>query len=78
MADLYALEIDLRKRRDAGRKLLVPYVTGGLGDDWTEVVRAFAAAGADAVQLVVDPIVPASVEWLGDVLAALGDGVVTA
>jgi alkanesulfonate monooxygenase SsuD/methylene tetrahydromethanopterin reductase-like flavin-dependent oxidoreductase (luciferase family) len=32
-------------------------------------LRAFAAAGADAVQLVVDPIVPASLEWLGDVLA---------
>jgi alkanesulfonate monooxygenase SsuD/methylene tetrahydromethanopterin reductase-like flavin-dependent oxidoreductase (luciferase family) len=32
-------------------------------------LRALAAAGADAVQLVVDPIVPASIEWLGDVLA---------
>ena len=32
-------------------------------------LRALEAAGADAVQLVVDPIVPASLEWLGDVLA---------
>jgi len=32
-------------------------------------LRALEAAGADAIQLVVDPIVPASLEWLGDVLA---------
>ena len=32
-------------------------------------LRALRAAGADAVQLVVDPIVPASIEWLGDVVA---------
>ena len=42
MAELTALEAHLRTVRDGGRKLLVPYVTGGLGDDWTEVVRAFA------------------------------------
>ena len=34
-------------------------------------LRALAAAGADAVQLVVDPILPASLEWLGDVLASV-------
>ena len=46
-------------RRDAGRKLLVPYVTGGLGEDWPEVVRAFAAAGADAIEIGIpfsDPV----------------------
>ena len=32
-------------------------------------LRALQAAGADAVQLVVDPIVPASIEWLADVVA---------
>ena len=32
-------------------------------------LRALEVAGADAVQLVVDPIVPASIEWLGDVVA---------
>ncbi len=46
-----ALEVALRARRDAGHKLLVPYVTGGLGDDWLDVVRAVAAAGADAVEV---------------------------
>ena len=54
-----SLESTLRANRDRGRKLLVPYVTGGLGDDWTEVVRAFAAAGADAIEVGIpfsDPV----------------------
>ncbi|HJR26317.1 MAG TPA: tryptophan synthase subunit alpha [Acidimicrobiales bacterium] len=59
MADAGPLEAHLRARRDAGRKLLVPYVTGGLGDDWPEVVRAFADAGADAIEIGIpfsDPV----------------------
>ncbi|MCU1463284.1 MAG: Tryptophan synthase alpha chain [Acidimicrobiales bacterium] len=54
-----SLEDHLRARRDAGRKLLVPYVTGGLGDDWVETVRALAAAGADAIEVGIpfsDPV----------------------
>jgi tryptophan synthase alpha chain len=54
-----ALETVLRRRRDAGHKLLVPYVTGGLGRDWLEVVRAVAAAGADAIEIGIpfsDPV----------------------
>ncbi|HVF76309.1 MAG TPA: tryptophan synthase subunit alpha [Acidimicrobiales bacterium] len=53
------LEAHLRERRDAGRKLLVPYVTGGLGDQWTEVLRAMADAGADAIEVGIpfsDPV----------------------
>ena len=45
------LEARLRERREAGRKLVVPYLTGGLGDDWLEVLRAVAAAGADAIEV---------------------------
>ncbi len=45
------LETALRAKRDAGRKLLVPYVTGGLGPDWLAVVEAVAYAGADAVEV---------------------------
>lgn len=45
------LEIALRAKRDEGRKLLVPYVTGGLDDEWLDVVRAVVAAGADAVEV---------------------------
>jgi tryptophan synthase alpha chain len=53
------LEATLRRARDAGRKLVVPYVTGGLGQRWWEVVAAVAAAGADAVEIGIpfsDPI----------------------
>lgn len=59
MAEPGALEAALRAGRDAGRKLLVPYVTGGLGDDWAEAVRAVADAGADAVEVGIpfsDPV----------------------
>ena len=37
-----ALEAHLRARRDLGHKLLVPYVTGGLRDDWVDVLGAMA------------------------------------
>ena len=54
-----SLEAHLRARREAGHKLLVPYITGGLGDDWIEVVHALADAGADAVEIGIpfsDPV----------------------
>lgn len=45
------LEAELRATRDSGRKLLVPYVTGGLRDDWVDLLVAVAGAGADAVEV---------------------------
>lgn len=54
-----SLEAALLGARDAGRKLLVPYVTGGLTPQWTDVVRAVTAAGADALEVGIpfsDPI----------------------
>ncbi len=48
----------LRSARDRGHKLLVPYVTGGLGE-WVDVVRALADAGADAIEIGIpfsDPV----------------------
>jgi tryptophan synthase alpha chain len=53
------LEAHLREQRASGRKLLVPYVTGGLGREWCDVVRAVIDAGADAVEIGIpfsDPI----------------------
>jgi len=53
------LESQLRARRDEGRKLLVPYVTGGLGASWLDVVRSVALAGADAIEIGIpfsDPV----------------------
>jgi len=54
-----AIEPALRRRRDAGGKGLVPYVTGGLGDDWLDTARGVADAGADAMEIGVpfsDPV----------------------
>lgn len=45
------LEEHLRRRRQEGHKLLVPYVTGGLGSDWLSALEAVAVAGADAVEV---------------------------
>ena len=57
------LEARLRARRDDGGKCLVPYLTGGLfpgaDGDWTDVLRAVAAAGADGIEVVIpfsDPV----------------------
>jgi tryptophan synthase alpha chain len=53
------LEAHLRERRDGGRKLLIPYVTGGLGSNWCNVLRAMADNGADAIEIGIpfsDPV----------------------
>jgi tryptophan synthase alpha chain len=52
------LERDFRSKRDAGRKLLVPYLTGGY-PGWQDSIRAAAAMGADAVEIGIpfsDPV----------------------
>jgi tryptophan synthase alpha chain len=52
------LEKRLRAERDAGRKLLVPYMTGGF-PGWERTVEACAAAGADAIEVGIpfsDPV----------------------
>ena len=53
------LEAHLRARRAEGRKLFVPYVSGGLDPEWVDLVRAFADAGADAIEVGIpfsDPV----------------------
>ncbi len=53
------VEAALRRRVDAGGKCLVPYITGGLGSDWTHTVEAVASAGADAIEIGIpfsDPV----------------------
>ena len=59
-----ALETVLRARRESGGKCLVPYLTGGLGDDWLQTIAAVAAAGADAIEIGVpfsDPVMDGTV-----------------
>ncbi len=54
-----ALEAALRSRIDAGQKCFVPYISGGLGNDWTDTLLAASAAGADAVEIGIpfsDPV----------------------
>lgn len=53
-----SIESRFRSRRDEGRALLVPYITGGLGE-WRATVEELAAAGADAIEVGIpfsDPI----------------------
>ena len=45
------LEKELRARRERGRKLLIPYLMGGMTDDWGQTLAAVVAAGADAVEV---------------------------
>lgn len=44
------MERTFREHRAAGRKLLVPYITGGL-TGWEDALRAAVANGADAVEI---------------------------
>ena len=58
-ADRLPLEATLRAARDGGRKLLVPYVTGGMDDHWRTTLQAMADGGADAVEVGIpfsDPV----------------------
>ena len=52
------LETHLRKTRGVGRKILVPYITGGL-TGWIEAIRGAVANGADAIEIGIpfsDPV----------------------
>ncbi|MGA9278039.1 tryptophan synthase subunit alpha [Ilumatobacter sp.] len=52
------MESEFRAKRADGRKLLVPYITGGY-PGWQEAIRACAANGADAVEIGIpfsDPV----------------------
>ncbi|MGI9616889.1 MAG: tryptophan synthase subunit alpha [Acidimicrobiales bacterium] len=54
------LETHLRARREQGRKLLLPYVTGGYPiGEWPRLIDGFASAGADAMEVGIpfsDPV----------------------
>lgn len=56
--DKGVLETRLRSLRDGGRKILVPYITGGL-NGWIDAIRGAAANGADAIEVGIpfsDPV----------------------
>jgi tryptophan synthase alpha chain len=71
-----SIEAAFREKRAAGRKLLVPFITGGMSDDWLDAVRAAADAGADAIEIGIpfsDPIMDGPVIQQAS-LAALDRG----
>lgn len=47
----FNLETELRTKRDAGKKLLMPYVTAGIVPNWLDLVDALIDAGADAIEI---------------------------
>lgn len=52
------IETEFLAKREQGRKLLVPYITGGY-PGWQDTIRACAANGADAVEIGIpfsDPV----------------------
>lgn len=53
------IETTLRSVRDSGRKCLVPYITGGLGENWLASLSAVIDGGADACEIGIpfsDPV----------------------
>ncbi|MFF0578209.1 tryptophan synthase subunit alpha [Streptosporangium saharense] len=71
-----AVERHLRARRDTGHGLLMPYVTGGITSGWTDYLRAFADAGADAIEVGLpfsDPTLDGvTIQRAGDTALARG------
>lgn len=57
---MISLEQHLLQLRSSGRKLLLPYVTGGYPvNEWPRLIEGFAAAGADAMEIGIpfsDPV----------------------
>ncbi len=57
---MISLEEHLLELRASGRKLLLPYVTGGYPvDEWPRLIEGFASAGADAMEIGIpfsDPV----------------------
>jgi tryptophan synthase alpha chain len=72
------LEAALRAGRDQGRKLLLPYMTGGFPvDDWPQLIEGFAGAGADAIEIGIpfsDPVMDGPTIQEASTLA-LGGGI---
>ncbi len=45
------LDARLASLHSAGRKILVAYLTAGMAPNWTEMLQALAAGGADAIEI---------------------------
>ncbi|MBL88733.1 MAG: tryptophan synthase subunit alpha [Actinobacteria bacterium] len=59
MSESIQIETTLRNRIDSGHKILVAYITGGLGNDWIQTLHSVINAGADVVEIGIpfsDPV----------------------
>ena len=59
MSENIQIESVLQKRIDSGKKALVVYITGGLGEDWIQTMHSVIDAGADVVEIGIpfsDPV----------------------
>ena len=59
MSENVEIESVLRKKIDSGKKALVVYITGGLGNDWIQTMHSVIEAGADVVEIGIpfsDPV----------------------
>ena len=75
---MHELEARSGTQRASGRKLLIPYLMGGMTDDWGQSLAAVVAAGADAVEVGIpfsDPMMDGPVIQEA-ALKALGRGTV--
>ena len=66
------IETRFRSARADGRKVLVPFVTAGVCDDWVDIVRACADGGADAIEIGIpfsDPVMDGPVIQQASVIA---------
>ena len=54
MSENIQIESVLQKRIDSGKKALVVYITGGLGEDWIQTMHSVIDAGADVVEIDID------------------------
>jgi tryptophan synthase alpha chain len=73
---MLTLEAQLLGHRARGRKVLMPYITAGITPDWTDYLRAYADAGADAIEVGLpfsDPTVDgATIQRASDVALRRG------
>ena len=59
MSEVNKVETTLIDCMNEGRKALVVYITGGLGDDWIQTLHSVVEAGADVVEIGIpfsDPV----------------------
>jgi tryptophan synthase alpha chain len=67
----------LTATRDSGRKVLMPFVTGGITAEWSETLIAYQDAGADAIEVGLpfsDPMLDgATIQRASDRALARGD-----